>query len=121
MYVNYVAVYDGIWTAEQLGLNASAARTTRRATKVTNYTTDTNSYTFENLNTTNRFSYRVRALGEEGTVSNWSDEKQFVFPASGIRTVIADDQRQQTFDLYGRRIETPQKGIYIRNGKKYVK
>lgn len=120
--LNYFALYDGTWTAEQLGLNTSAARmAARRATVVKNYTTDTNSYTFENLNTTNRFSYRVRALGEEGTVSNWSDEKQFVFPASGIRTVIADDQRQQTFDLYGRRIETPQKGIYIRNGKKYVK
>ena len=120
--LNYFALYDGTWTAEQLGLNTSAARmAARRATVVKNYTTDTNSYTFENLNTANRFSYRVRALGEEGTVSNWSDEKQFVFPASGIRTVIADDQRQQTFDLYGRRIETPQKGIYIRNGKKYVK
>lgn len=120
--LNYFALYDGTWTAEQLGLNTSAARmAARRATVVKNYTTDINSYTFENLNTANRFSYRVRALGEEGTVSNWSDEKQFVFPASGIRTVIADDQRQQTFDLYGRRIETPQKGIYIRNGKKYVK
>ena len=121
MYVNYVAVYDGIWTAEQLGLNAAARMTSRRATVVTNYTTDTNSYTFENMNTTSRYAYRVRAFGEEGTTSKWSEEKQFVFPATGIQKVMTDEQRQQTYDLNGRRIATPQKGVYIRNGKKYVK
>ena len=120
MYVNYIAIYDGIWTAEQLGINA-AARATHRGTTVTTYTTDTNSYTFENLNTKSRFSYRVRAFGAEGDVSKWSEEKQFVFPATGIQTVIADEQRQQTYDLNGRRIETPQKGVYIRNGKKYMR
>ena len=121
MYVNYFALYDGTWTAEQLGLNTSARMTTRRATVVTNYTTESNSFTFENMNTTSRFAYRVRAFGEEGTVSKWSEEKQFAFPATGIRSIIADELRQQTFDLNGRRIETPQKGIYIRNGKKYIK
>ena len=122
MYVNYLAIYDGIWTAEQLGIGASAARATaRRATTVTNYTTDTNSYTFENMNTKSRYFYRVRAFGEEGTVSKWSEEKAFTFPATGIRSIIADELRQQTFDLNGRRIETPQKGLYIRNGKKYLK
>ena len=122
MYVNYLSLYDGTWTAEQLGIGASAARTTvRRATTVTNYTTETNSYTFENMNTKSRYFYRVRAFGEEGNVSKWSEEKAFTFPATGIRSVIADELRQQTFDLYGRRIETPQKGLYIRNGKKYVK
>lgn len=121
MYVNYVAVYDGIWTAEQLGFNANARMTSRRAAVVTYYTTETNSYTFENMNTTSRYAYRVCAFGEEGTSSKWSEEKQFTFPATGIRSVIADELLQQTFDLNGRRIETPQKGIYIRNGKKYMK
>ena len=121
MYVNYVAVYDGIWTAEQLGVNAAARTTARRATTVTTYTTETNSYTFENLNTKSRYAYRVRAFGEEGTVSKWSEEKAFTFPATGIRSIIAKELRQQTFDLNGRRIETPQKGLYIRNGKKYMK
>ena len=88
---------------------------------MTNYTTETNSYTFENMNTKSRYFYRVRAFGEEGNVSQWSEEKAYTFPATGIRSVIADELRQQTFDLYGRRIETPQKGVYIRNGKKYVK
>ena len=120
MYVNYLAVYDGIWSAEQLGIGASAARM-RRATTVTNFTTDTNSYTFENMNTTSRYFYRVRAFGEEGNVSKWSEEKAYTFPATGIRSVVADELLQQTFDLNGRRIETPQKGIYIRNGKKYMK
>lgn len=122
MYVNYLSLYDGTWTAEQLGIGTSTARTTtRRATTVTNYTTDTNSYTFENMNTKSRYFYRVRTIGEEGSVSKWSEEKAFTFPATGIRSVIADELRQQTFDLNGRRIETPQKGIYIRNGKKYMK
>ena len=122
MYLNYLAIYDGTWSAEQLGIGASAARTTaRRATTVTNYTTDTNSYTFENLNTKNRYFYRVRTVGEENTFFGWSEEKAFTFPATGIRSIIADELRQQTFDLNGRRIETPQKGVYIRNGKKYLK
>lgn len=82
MYLNYLAIYDGSWSEEQLGIakqNASRAMTPKKASTITNYTTDTNSYTFKGLNTRSRFFYRVRALGEENTYSQWSEEKSFTF------------------------------------------
>ena len=40
---------------------------------------------------------------------------------TGIETVAADSQQGQVYDLQGRRIAHPVKGLYIVNGKKYVK
>ena len=82
MYLNYLAIYDGTWTEEQLGIasqGASRQMTPKKATVVTNYTTDTNSFTFKDLNTQSRFFYRVRTCGEENTYSQWSEEKSFSF------------------------------------------
>ena len=128
MYLNYFAIYDGTWSAEQLGLANQSARqmSPKKAVTITNYTTDTNSYTFKDLNTKSRFFYRVRALGEEGTRSQWSEEKGFTF-ATGII-----DMRQETtakdnriFDVRGVYKGTNKdmlgKGIYIIGGKKVVK
>ena len=40
---------------------------------------------------------------------------------SNIKTVRQDDRREtDTYDLQGRKIKSPSKGIYIRNGKKIV-
>ena len=79
MYLNYLAIYDGIWTAEQLGISNSAAQAPRRATTVTTFTSNTNSYTFTDLDTNKRFIYRIRAVDEEGAYSAWSDEKEFEY------------------------------------------
>lgn len=82
MYLNYLAVYNGTWSAEQIN-NAEAAATReaspRKGFTVTTYTTDTNSITLTDLNRKNRYIYKVRALGEEDTYSSWSGEKTFVF------------------------------------------
>ena len=46
---------------------------------------------------------------------------QGVAPTTGIAPVIADDaQPTVIYDLSGRRVENPTKGIYIINGKKVV-
>lgn len=129
MYLNYLAIYDGVWSAEQLGIGASTARQQipRKATTVSTYTTDTNSYTLTNLNTTSRFYYRVRALGEENTYSQWSEEKSFSFGgASGISSNPVIVNRHHTiYDLQGRNqgkdINSLNKGIYIIGGKKVVR
>ena len=85
MYLNYLAIYDGEWTAEQLGLNAAARQLSpRKATNVQTYQTTTNSYTLKNLNPKNRYLWRVRAKGEEGRYSLWSEEKMFDFSGSNI-------------------------------------
>ena len=82
MYMNYLAVYDGVWTAEQLGLNTES--TSRRAgSEPKIFTTTDNSYTFTNLDTSKRFLYRVRTVGEENTFSQWSAEKSFEFSTAG--------------------------------------
>lgn len=87
MYLNYLAIYDGTWNEEQLGIasqNASRQMTPRKAMVVTNYTTDTNSYTFKGLNMRNRFFYRVRTCGEENIYSQWSQEKSFSFSGNAM-------------------------------------
>ncbi len=39
---------------------------------------------------------------------------------SGINAVFAVQKTARIFDLQGRRVQTPGKGLYIRNGKKVV-
>lgn len=128
MYLNYLAVYDGTWTAEQLGITNAAARqlSPRKASTTTTYPTDTNSITLKDLNKTSRFVYKVRSLGEEDTSSLWSDEREFKFSnTDGIVDMISVPKDNVIYDLQGhRRDSNPAhlpKGIYIIDGKKVVK
>lgn len=94
MYLNYLAIYDGTWNEEQLGIasqSASRQMTPRKATVVTNYTTDTNSYTFKDLNVKSRFFYRVRTRGEENIYSQWSKEKGFTFSGNASEGDVNGD------------------------------
>jgi len=129
MYMNYLAIYDGTWSAEQLGIknqNASRQMSTRSVSTVTNYTTDTNSYTFKDLNTNNRFFFRVRALGEDNSYSLWSEEKAFSFNGiSGIPNTPIGSHSKDVYNLHGRKVGTSESalphGIYIIEGKKVVR
>lgn len=130
MYLNYLAVYNGTWTAEQLGYASSAAKPfgPLYANETTYYSTSTNSYTFENLNTTSRYVYRVRAKGDENIYSQWSSEKTFTFSTTGIQLMPAEATESRPdaiYDLNGRYVGSDlnalQKGIYIFRGKKVVK
>ena len=129
MYLNYLAIYDGTWTAEQLSGNSAKSFSVgpRKATTVKNYTTDTNSYTLTNLNTKSRFIYRVRSFGEENTYSQWSQEKTFSFSAAaGIDAIVVDSSvKKGIYDLNGRYVGTSldglAKGIYVVDGKKVVR
>ena len=122
MYLNYLAIYDGIWTAEQLGISAARAQAPHYANAAPQYfESATNSYTFTGLNTSNRYIYRVRAIGEENTYSQWSEEKTFAFPTTGIWTPEAGHNADtRYYDLQGRRVDSPKKGVYIRDGRKVV-
>jgi hypothetical protein len=84
------------------------------------YTASTNSITFSDMNTGSRYVYRVRSLGEENTVSQWSAEQTFTFSSTGIANIWQETiSGSDVFDLQGRKVVAPrQKGIYIRNGKK---
>ena len=125
MYMNYLAIYDGIWTAEQLGINNSAAQAPRRATTKNTFTSNTNSYTFTDLDTNKRFIYRIRALDEGGAYSAWSDEKEFEFSStSGINMLNVKDANSNAvryFDLQGREVSADAKGLLIRKQGSEVK
>ena len=122
--LNYFALYDGTWTAEQLFVTDARANAPRRATTVTNYTTDTNSITLKDLNKSSRYIYKVRALGEEDTFSQWSAEREFSFSnTDGIINLMSTPKDDVIYDLQGHRrssVDLP-KGIYIIGGKKVVK
>lgn len=117
MYLNYLAIYGGTWTAEQLGISNTPAQASRRAATVETFTTTTNSYTFTNLDTNKRFVYRLRALGEGGIYSAWSEEKNFEFTTTGIesiRTDAVEDSTVRYYDLQGREVPVGTKGLLIR-------
>ena len=127
MYLNYLGIYDGIWNASQLGLGASSRSASTRAAKISIYETDTNSITLTDLNTSSRYTYRIRTLGEDDNISGWSDEKSFQFSSSGIANILFQNNSapQRVYDLNGRCVGTNlnalPKGVYIIDGKKVVK
>ena len=130
MYLNYFAVYDGTWTASQLGLAAAARQlSSTRSAKETIFDTATNSITLENLNTDSKYAYCIRSVGEDDTYSGWSQEKTFTFSSSGIANILLDKNSnadsQRVYDLNGRyvgtNLETLPKGVYIKNKQKIVK
>ena len=130
MYMDYLAIYDGNWTAEQLGIEATIANARlaapRKAGKTTTYETTEPSYTLKDLNTNSRFAYRVRAVGEANNYSQWSEEKTFQFKnSSSINPVTYGHRNTEIYDLQGRRLDNSRdalpKGIYIIDGKKVVK
>jgi hypothetical protein len=99
MYMNHLSLYDGTWTAEQLGINSST-RAPRRATAINTYSTATNSYSFTELDTNKRYIYRVRSIGEENTYSQWSEEKTFEFGTTGIKQKTNSKQQAANIPIY---------------------
>lgn len=125
MYINYLAAYDGVWVANELGLDGSDI-TGKPASKKTIFETTTNSYTLTELNPEHQYTYRVCAKDADGYLSAWTPEQQLLFTPSAISTVqIAPQQPGVIFDLQGRprgtNLSALPKGIYIIGGKKVVK
>ena len=120
MYLSYLALYDGEFTAEELGLNAST-RSKARSHPVTTYYTTEPQYVFEGLNPTSRYEAIVRAV-DANRYSPWSEVCNVTF-ATAIGRVSADNAVADGFyyDLMGRRVGLPVPGnIYVRNGRKVL-
>lgn len=120
MYLSYLALYDGEFTAEELGLNAST-RSKARSHPVTTYYTTEPQYVFEGLNPTSRYEAIVRAV-DANRYSPWSEVCNVTF-ATAIGRVPADNAVADGFyyDLMGRRVGLPVPGnIYVRNGRKVL-
>ena len=115
MYLNYLAIYDGIWTAEQLGIG-TASQVSRRASTTDIYPTTTNSITMP-VDNNKVYIYRIRSLSEGGSFSAWSNEKTFDPETTGIQSISAKVNTDNTiryFDLQGREVNGATKGLLIR-------
>ena len=115
--LNYLAVYDGIWTAEQLGLKKSAVQAPRRAVSTQVYPTETNSITLKDLSDKKTYSYRLRSKGEDDNYSAWSTAKEFEMAPTGIQSIstkVNTDNTVRYFDLQGREVNGATKGLLIR-------
>ena len=116
MYLNYLAIYDGIWTAEQLGINSSSS-VPRRAVSTQVYPTETNSITLKDLSDKKTYSYRLRSKGEDDNYSAWSTAKEFEMAPTGIQSIstkVNTDNTVRYFDLQGREVNGATKGLLIR-------
>lgn len=129
-YVSRVIVLDGTFSDDDLStlfkapMKTIGKRAQAHKSKSQTVTTAATAYTFTNLTTDATYTYRVRALADGFATSNWSEPIQ-VSLATGIHEVTgADDASAQPaalYDLLGHRITgTPQRGIYIKDGRKIM-
>lgn len=119
MYIQYLALYDGNFSEEELGINAQVKP--RRVIKQTLTTSET-SYTFSDLTPGSLYQLTVRAKDDE-RASRWSQEVSFQ-AAVGIISVGMDERQRKRdvyYDLLGRPVSAPQKhNIYIKDGRKVL-
>lgn len=129
-YVSRVIVLDGTFSDDDLStlfkapVKTIGKRAQAHKSKSQTVTTAATAYTFTNLTTDATHTYRVRALADGFATSNWSEPIQ-VSLATGIDEVAgangASAQPSALYDLLGRRITgTPQRGIYIKDGRKIM-
>lgn len=129
-YVSRMIVLDGTFSDDDLStlfkapVKTIGKRAQAHKSKSQTVTTAATAYTFTNLTADATYTYRVRALADGFATSNWSEPIQ-VSLATGIHEVTgADDASAQPaalYDLLGRRITgTPQRGIYIKDGRKIM-
>lgn len=129
-YVSRVIVLDGTFSDDDLStlfkapVKTIGKRAQAHKSKSQTVTTAATAYTFTNLTADATYTYRVRALADGFATSNWSEPIQ-VSLATGIHEATgADDASAQPaalYDLLGHRITgTPQRGIYIKDGRKIM-
>lgn len=129
-YVSRVIVLDGTFSDDDLStlfkapVKTIGKRAQAHKSKSQTVTTAATAYTFTNLTADATYTYRVRALADGFATSNWSEPIQ-VSLATGIHEVTGADgasaQPAALYDLLGRRITgTPQRGIYIKDGRKIM-
>lgn len=117
MYMSYLALYDGVFTAEELGLEAAARVDSH---KPITYSTSEPEYTFQGLNPSSRYEIVMRSVN--GTrYSPWSEPYTVSFAATGITDIEKKKDNAVLYDIQGRKVLYPIRGnVYIQNGRKIV-
>lgn len=126
-YVSRVIVLDGTFSDEELdGLFKAPVKRVgkqlvRKAASASTVTTSALSYTFTGLQADHIYTCRVRALADGYAASEWSEAVEVDF-TTGIGSVTekANGTEGPVYDLQGRRVTKPVRGIYIQGGRKYI-
>lgn len=138
-YISHLAVYDGDFSAEQLGVDTGgddesdkqsvmaydgdrrAAR--RKAGTTTVLTTSEPRYTFTGLTSTSKYYVTVRAIADQSN-SKWSRQVEVKLDQTAIEAPLATGSSQQFampwYTLQGQRVQKPTRGIYVHNGRKVL-
>ena len=80
IYLNYLAIYEGIFTEEELGITTAETKARvgrRKAMESISYSTTDTQYTFTGLTPGSTYFCRIRTEGEVNT-SLWSEEISFI-------------------------------------------
>lgn len=82
-------------------------------------------YTLNNLLSETQYICRVRAHCTHDRTTDWSETVRFTTPVivtSGIQSIMSDiaNGTATIYDLQGRRVNNPDRGLYIINGKKVL-
>lgn len=132
MYISNMEVYDGYFTAAELGIDViNEAANTRNAaprkisTIVTTYTTTENSYTFNDLKSGYRYDISIRSVVADDYVSPWSNPYR-VDIVTAINAISVNKSASSScawYTINGLRLNgaPTRPGIYIRNGQKIIK
>ena len=121
-YISYLAIYDGQFTAKELGLEGAQEKAPARRAQAEVYKTTSPSFTFTGLDNTHNYVYQVRSINSRRE-SDWSSEITVKLPggASALPVINGEESSDGVYyNLQGQPVAHPQHGIYIRDGKKVL-
>lgn len=126
-YVSRVIVLDGTFSDEELDelfkapVKRVGKKLARKAASTSTVTTSALSYTFTGLLADYIYTCRVRALADDYKPSEWSEavEVDFTTGIGGVAGKV-NGTDGPVYDLQGRRVAKPGRGIYIQGGRKYL-
>ena len=156
LYVTYLVIFDGNFTDEEVDsifvyededseeydeydfsvksrsqlnnsrhMNKVPARVDAEVQTLTGLTGT--SYTFTDLTPGKKYTWQVQAVGEDGSLSRWSQQVTLTLPdedETAVSQTKAVPSRQQVYDLSGRKLNIPSSqlshGVYVIDGQKVV-
>lgn len=121
MYIKGLTIYDGNFSDEEIGVTGGLAKAPFRK-PLQELTVTDNTYVFTDLDPNYEYNVKVRAW--QGTrCSQWSEELS-IDGTVGIVLPSAEglsSGKDSYYDLLGRPVSAPVRGLYIHNGRKVMR
>lgn len=129
VYMSHLALYDGEYTPEDFEQSCKSAdvrwnipddMTPESQPRKVQYRTPENSLTLDELEP-GQYACKVRAYTADGKASPWSTPVVIdLVTALQLLKADAPATGDALYDLSGRKVSTPSRGIYIRNNRKIL-